>query len=613
MSDNSDGGATPAAGHGMDEITASVHESIFRETDDAVFIMRVEVVDGEYTFTYTENNPSHQQRTGIATEELRGQTPQELLSEEQAAEVTVNYRRCVEQAATIEYEETLTMPGGTIHWKTTLTPIVEEGTVTQIVGIARDVTRTKEQQAELQRVYHQLKSVMRTMSAAVFLKDTDGQYLMVNHAYRELFGSENQEIVGLKDTELFPPDIAERYRADEKRVIERGEVIEREEEVPTATGTTVRLTRKSPVYDDTGSVIALCGVSTDITEQNQREQELKRTSQFLSDTQELAHVGGWEIDLQSETGRWSDEVYRIHGLPVGEAVTPEEAIAFYHPDDRETIREAYERLTTDGEPYDLVLRLIRADTDEVRWVRTRGEPVFEGGQVVTVHGAFQDVTEQKRREQELEQNNDRLTEFTNVVSHDLRNPLNVAQGRATLLAQQAGESCHEHLTPLVTALDRMEQIIEDTLTLARHGQQVGEMRPIPVGELVTTCWDGVQTGEATLEVDETFTVQGDSNRLQHVFENLFRNAVEHAGEEPTVRVGRLAEGGIYVEDDGPGIRVADREDVFDPGYTSSAAGSGFGLAIVKRIAEAHGWDVTVTDGRDGGARFEFVTDELPNP
>ena len=91
-----------------------------------------------------------------------------------------------------------------------------------------------------------------------------------------------------------------------------------------------------------------------------------------------------------------------------------------------------------------------------------------------------------------------------------------------------------------------------------------------------------------------------------MFENLFTNAVEHGGPAVTVRVGQFADDGIYVEDTGTGIPEAKREAVFEPGHSSASGGTGFGLTIVKRIAEAHGWEVEVRRGRDGGARFEFT-------
>ncbi|MGQ4555618.1 ATP-binding protein [Halobellus sp. GM3] len=102
----------------------------------------------------------------------------------------------------------------------------------------------------------------------------------------------------------------------------------------------------------------------------------------------------------------------------------------------------------------------------------------------------------------------------------------------------------------------------------------------------------------------------DSDRLQNLFENLFRNAVEHAGESATVRVGLLDGRGFYVEDDGAGIPTEERDRVFDLGHSTADRGTGYGLAIVKWIADAHGWEVSVTDGTEGGARFEFTDVEF---
>jgi PAS domain S-box-containing protein len=361
----------------------------------------------------------------------------------------------------------------------------------------------------------------------------------------------------------------------------------------------------APIKDAEESFVRIMAqwIGTELTRQ-QRQEELERTSQFLRETQEVAKVGGWEVSLRSETMRWSDELYRIHGLPLDADPTPEEGIEFYHPDDRDTIREAFDRLTTEGEPYDLELRIVTTD-DEVRWVHTRGEPRYEDDEIVAVHGTFRDIAERKERELELQRQNRRLDEFASVVSHDLRNPLDVALGRAAILQDESGDVYRDHITEIVTALERMESIVTDTLTLARQGETVDEMNSIPIVDFVDKCWAGVDTAEATLQIEDEFTVRGDRDRLRHVFENLFRNAVEHGGEDVTIRVGRAGESCMYVEDDGRGIPPGERDEVFDPGQTSVTGGTGFGLTIVRRIAEAHNWDVTVTDGRDGGARFEF--------
>jgi signal transduction histidine kinase len=115
----------------------------------------------------------------------------------------------------------------------------------------------------------------------------------------------------------------------------------------------------------------------------------------------------------------------------------------------------------------------------------------------------------------------------------------------------------------------------------------------------------VQTDRATLVVEEgSGTVDARPSQLTGLFENLFRNAVEHAGPDVTVRVGPM-DAGFYVADDGPGIPEGERESVFDVGETSQADGTGMGLAIVEQIAGAHGWTVSLAESADGGARFEF--------
>jgi signal transduction histidine kinase len=151
----------------------------------------------------------------------------------------------------------------------------------------------------------------------------------------------------------------------------------------------------------------------------------------------------------------------------------------------------------------------------------------------------------------------------------------------------------------------MEAIVEDTLTLARQGDIITETQPVSLAHLAGKCWGTVDTDDATIEIIDEMTFMGDSDRLRHVLENLFRNAVEHGGSDVAVRVGRHDGTGIYVEDDGPGIPVEKRDEVFEPGHSSARGGTGFGLTIVKRIVEAHGWEVCITDGADGGARFEF--------
>ncbi|MUW15193.1 GAF domain-containing protein [Halorubrum sp. CBA1125] len=198
---------------------------------------------------------------------------------------------------------------------------------------------------------------------------------------------------------------------------------------------------------------------------------------------------------------------------------------------------------------------------------------------------------------------ERLDRFASVLAHDLRNPLGVAQGYIDLVRKSTDD---RHLTTAANALDRMEELISDVLTMVRQGQTVEAAEAVELASVAERCWQSVVTAESDLHVDADITIRASPDRLRRLFENLFRNAVEHGGDRVTVRVGALGDGtGFYVEDDGPGIPETDRDAVFDRGYSSAVEGSGLGLAIVASVVAAHDWQITVTDASTGGTRFEI--------
>ncbi|MDS0259721.1 ATP-binding protein [Haloarcula sp. S1CR25-12] len=215
--------------------------------------------------------------------------------------------------------------------------------------------------------------------------------------------------------------------------------------------------------------------------------------------------------------------------------------------------------------------------------------------------------ERERRAAQLTRERNRLEDFASLVSHDLRNPLTVALGRLDIVREQY-EGDPDHVDTLEAALERMEDLIEDLLVLSRTGEQTVTPEPHVLQDVVGEAWEATGTAAATVRVhDGTASVHGDPVSFQQLFENLLRNAVEHGGDSVTVDVGLLpADEGFYVADDGPGIPEAEREQVFESGYTTSEDGTGFGLRIVAEILDAHGWDVVVTESESGGARFEVI-------
>jgi len=213
--------------------------------------------------------------------------------------------------------------------------------------------------------------------------------------------------------------------------------------------------------------------------------------------------------------------------------------------------------------------------------------------------------ELERREAELERQNERLEEFAGVVSHDLRNPL-AAASAAVELARHGDGDTDETLERAASAHDRMDELIEGLLSLATAGKSVESLERISVDSTVRRVWSRLETGEATLTVEgPDATVLADGDRLEQLVSNLFRNAIEHAGDDVAVRVDIERHGGgvaLAVGDDGPGIPPEQRSNVTERGV-SLGGGTGLGLAIVGDIAEAHGWQLSVEDSDLGGARF----------
>jgi PAS domain S-box-containing protein len=327
-----------------------------------------------------------------------------------------------------------------------------------------------------------------------------------------------------------------------------------------------------------------------------------RTEEPLSAFAERTDIVFWVFDPQ-----WTDVEFvnaaheAVYGQPRSALRNrPRALLDAVHPDDREQVRQAMD-WAADGESVTLAHRADAA-TEYSRWVRVRIEPITDGETVVRIVGCATEITEQKEREQELKRQNDRLLDFASVVSHDLRNPLNVAQGRLELARR---ENDNDHLEAVSRAQSRMESLIEDLLTLARQGRSVTQTQTVDLAETVEQCWPIADREEASLVVETAQSIEADESRLQQLIDNLVHNAIEHGGEDVTVTIGALADG-FYVADDGPGIPEEWREDVFESGYSTNEDGTGFGLSIVEEIVDAHGWSIDVTSSETGGARFELT-------
>ena len=437
--------------------------------------------------------------------------------------------------------------------------------------------------------------------------DTDGTITYVSPAVTRVLGYDPEELIGHEGYEFVHPEDRER-NVDALETVLSNPSTSKTTEVrfQHANGSWrwIEATMRNRLDDDVIDGILLS--SRDITERKEYEAEAQELAEeyeaLLNNVEDaifLINVEESDEGIRFEFERLSPSYERQTGITTEEVQgqTPREV---FGEDQGAELEANYHRCVNAGEPISYQEELLV--NEGARFWQTKLAPVVSGDEITRLVGVTRNVTDRVERERQLRQQNERLDEFASVISHDLRNPLGVAQGRATILAEQI-ES--EHLDPLLQNLTRMESIVEDTLTLARQGNTISETESINLTDIVGKCWATIDTDEASIELVNETTFQGDPDRLRHVFENLFRNAVEHGGSGVTVRVGAHNHGGIYVEDDGSGIPVEKRDEVLEPGHSSARGGTGFGLTIIKRIVEAHDWELSITDGSDGGARFEI--------
>ncbi|WP_136716159.1 PAS domain S-box protein [Halorientalis salina] len=492
--------------------------------------------------------------------------------------------------------------------------IYEDGAVTTIEGFITDITDRKEAQQRRQ----QYETIVESMDDGAYILDENCQFEFVNTPFLGVSGRQESDVIGEK-AGLFVSDSSRANYQTALDRLERGDASQIRTEVdvtpPDRDELTVHL-RLTRLAED-GQFRGIVGIARDISERKARERELERYETIIQAVGDPVYT----LDAEGNFTFMNDAIEPLTGY---EPDTLEgKHVSTIVPDaDAETARDLIETLleSDDRRNATFEMGLKTRDGDRIPSENHMALlPFGSDGKFRGTAGVVRDITERKQREE-------RLAQFASVVSHDLRNPLNVIQGRLEF-ARKTGDS--EHLDTMADAADRMERLIDDLLTLAQQGQTVGDTEPVDVERVAVDAWEQVETDASTLDVDGPIgTVSADRGWLRELFENLFRNAVEHGStspdsqarqdavehgstgeaDGPTVRVGPIdgegegeqAPSGIYVADDGRGIPPEERQRVFEHGYSESDEGTGFGLTIVENIVEAHGWEITLTDSDSGG-------------
>ena len=469
----------------------------------------------------------------------------------------------------------------------------ERGTSHYAVLATRISTLVERARAQ-QRQQRQLEAI-ETAREGIGILDSDGYHIEVNQAYADIYRTDPDELIGEHWTVLYPEDETEYVRSEIIPSVEtngywRGRTTGRRVDGTTFT--------QDCVISATESDATICTVQ-DVSDQIESEAQLNRYRTLVEALNDPVYVldenGRFQFVNRSFVETFG---YDFDGVLGNDVATIKDEAAV-----EQGLANLRRILSADGPDGVYFETEIQSKSGEsIPCEDHMAALPYEGESFNGSVGILRDISERKQREKRLKRRNRRLDEFASVVSHDLRNPLNVAEGNLRILRQE----CESDLIDdIEDALTRMDELIEDLLQLARVGDQTPSTQVVELAEVASDCWQNVETTTATLRTEVEDTIQADRSRLVQLFENVFRNATEHAGPEVSITVGGL-EDGFYIEDDGPGIAEDERDKAFEAGYTTTQDGTGFGLSIVSQIAEAHGWNVYLTEGSEGGARVEIT-------
>jgi len=469
-------------------------------------------------------------------------------------------------------------------------------------GVVRDIAQRKRRETELSM----FRRAVEASGHSVYFTDRGGTIEYVNEAFEGTTGYTAEEAVG-QTPSILKSGVHDRafYESLWETILSgnvwRDEIVNRTKDGERY----VADQTIAPVEGPDGDIERFVAVNVDITDRKEREQTLE---QFRSAVEHAGHAV-LITDADGTIEYVNDAFEGMSGYSAAEAIGETPSILKSGVHDREFYRRLWETILS-GDVWRGEVTNERKDGERYVVDQTIA-PITDGDETTGFVAINHDVTDLKSYERQLEAQNERLKQYGHSVAHDLRNPLTLLRGELDDLeaTAEAGDVAPETVVQrcrdVGEVVDRMELLIEDLLTMAEQGQRVLEFEAVDLEAVAEAAWEQVRSPEADLRV-ETTTIEADPDRLRELLSNLFRNAIEHAGRDVTVRVGPLDfVPGFFVADDGPGIPPEERERVLDRGFTTHEEGTGFGLAIVEQIADAHGWSVGVTEGDEGGARFEF--------
>ncbi len=338
---------------------------------------------------------------GVPASQMVGKTMHELFPKEFAEKITRDDIAVINQGNNLILDEELNGR----NYVTYKFPLMQDGNK-YLAGYTVDITDIKRVEEELAQIFAMSLDMIciADINTATFLK--------VNPAFTEILGYSEEELLEKPFFDFIHPDDIDTTRTVIDQRLQKGaKVINFENRYRSKDGIYRWVSWVSHPITEKGVTIS---VARDITEWKQKGEALKKSKALLDATGRMARVGGWELDAGTLEVTWTDETYRIHEVPLGQKPPLQEAINFFHPEDRPQLEYAIQRALDHGEPYDMEIRFITAKGKHL-WARTICHPEIIDGKTVRLMGTFQDITDRKHAERKLRES-ERIMRY--IIKYD---------------------------------------------------------------------------------------------------------------------------------------------------------------------------------------------------
>jgi PAS domain S-box-containing protein len=487
---------------------------------------------------------------------------------------------------------------------------------------------------KLQYSYYYVRSLIEASHDPFVTINVDGEITDVNTATENATGLPRKTLIGTNFSDYFtePKKAIIGYQ----KVFEQGKIINYPLTICSTSNKLMDVLYNASLYrDEQRNILGVFATARDITEIKQKEEKLLKNQYYLSKAQEIGSLGIWELDIQKNILKWTDENYKIFGVPLGTELTYELFLCCIHPDDRDFVNEKWSAGLR-NEPYDIEHRIIV--NDKVKWIREKADIQFDSkGKPIMAIGFCQDITKRKQVELELIENEKRLRQlnidkdrFISILGHDLRSPFHNLLGLSGLLSKNIHKYDIDKIENLATNINKSAQssfnLLDNLLNWARAQQ--GNIPFNPVNPSLTDICNDVliilnPTANAKTIVinclaEDNLNIFADIDMLKAVLRNLVSNAIKFTNNGGAININAEQTDSnvtISVSDNGIGIAPDDLKKLFDISEvlttkgTAEETGTGLGLLLCKEFVEKHGGKIWVESEVGKGSDFKFT---LPN-